>query len=259
MAEVTGRLSDPAVLSAYNGLARIYRDAGELHESAQWYERSLDVAQRTFGLESEQVARQLSDLAEVLIEDERSEDAESILWRALTIFGRTVSEESPVAIVVRRNLARILEASGRPQEAAEISEHGPFEVFISYHSDDLAIVRELAAKLMERGLRVWLDVWQLRPGDAITSVTSEAIASAAACIVCVGRADRRPHMEREVLLFMERGEANPLVIPVLLRGGEPDRMPNLIRAYQFLDLRHGLTKEGIDSLERSITRRRRRS
>lgn len=39
----------------------------------------------------------------------------------------------------------------------------------SYSSLDKAVVRDLASRLRDRGLRVWLDDWELRPGDSIPS------------------------------------------------------------------------------------------
>ena len=39
-----------------------------------------------------------------------------------------------------------------------------FDVFLSHSSHDKAIVRPLAERLRQDGLRVWFDEWELRPG-----------------------------------------------------------------------------------------------
>jgi hypothetical protein len=42
-----------------------------------------------------------------------------------------------------------------------------FDVFLSHSSKDKPTVRAVAERLRADGLRVWLDDWQLRPGDNI--------------------------------------------------------------------------------------------
>ena len=44
-----------------------------------------------------------------------------------------------------------------------------FDVFLSHSSHDKSIVRPLAERLRQDGLRVWFDEWELRPGDSIPS------------------------------------------------------------------------------------------
>jgi hypothetical protein len=42
-----------------------------------------------------------------------------------------------------------------------------YDVFISHSSKDKPVVRELANRLKQDGLRVWLDEWEIQPGDMI--------------------------------------------------------------------------------------------
>jgi len=39
-----------------------------------------------------------------------------------------------------------------------------FDVFLSHNSQDKSSVRQIAEALKSRGLRVWLDEWELIPG-----------------------------------------------------------------------------------------------
>ena len=39
-----------------------------------------------------------------------------------------------------------------------------FDVFLCHHSPDEEAVKEIAHRLKNRGLKPWLDVWELRPG-----------------------------------------------------------------------------------------------
>ena len=43
----------------------------------------------------------------------------------------------------------------------------PGKVFISYHSDDRPAAQRLASHLREDGVKVWLDKWEMRPGDEV--------------------------------------------------------------------------------------------
>ena len=42
-----------------------------------------------------------------------------------------------------------------------------YDVFLSHSSKDKPVVRDLAQRLKSDGLRVWLDEWEIRPGDMI--------------------------------------------------------------------------------------------
>ena len=42
-----------------------------------------------------------------------------------------------------------------------------YDVFISHSAKDKSAVRELAERLRKDGLRVWLDDWEIKPGDLI--------------------------------------------------------------------------------------------
>lgn len=42
-----------------------------------------------------------------------------------------------------------------------------YDVFLSYSSKDKGIVHDLADCLNQDGLHVWLDKWEIRPGDLI--------------------------------------------------------------------------------------------
>ena len=52
-----------------------------------------------------------------------------------------------------------------PQPPEQLS----FDVFLSHSSKDKAIVRAVAELLRSDGLRVWLDEWEIKPGDSIPS------------------------------------------------------------------------------------------
>ena len=42
------------------------------------------------------------------------------------------------------------------------------DVFLSHSSKDKEVVRAVAERLPADGLRVWLDDWEIRPGDSLS-------------------------------------------------------------------------------------------
>lgn len=259
MSESAGRVSKGVVLSTYNDLADLYREMGRSGEAIRWYEHALDVAREAFGLASAQTASQINNLADILADERRIEQAESLLRQALDNLHSSLQDDSPIAARIRGSLARILQKSGRRAEAEEISGSSRFDVFILYSPEDNNIVRSLAEKLTEKGIRVWFDQWELRPGDSIIRALSDAAASATAFLVCIGTTGVKRWGNHELKMMLHPGEdRNQLVIPVLLPGGSPEQVPEILFQYQFLDLRDGLSDDGLNKLSSSITRRRRR-
>jgi hypothetical protein len=58
-----------------------------------------------------------------------------------------------------------------------------FDVFLSYHSGDAAWVAALKDALVSKGLRVWLDSEQIRPGDQYPGALARAIDSVRSVVV----------------------------------------------------------------------------
>jgi TIR domain len=56
-----------------------------------------------------------------------------------------------------------------------MSESFSFDVFLSYSSMDKMIARATAQRLQADGLRVWLDDWEIRPGDSIPSKIEQGL------------------------------------------------------------------------------------
>ena len=54
-----------------------------------------------------------------------------------------------------------------------MSDEFTHDVFLSHSSKDKRVVRELAERLKADGLRVWLDAWEIKPGDSIPAKIEE--------------------------------------------------------------------------------------
>jgi len=136
----------------------------------------------------------------------------------------------------------------------------PFHVFLSHNSRDKPDVRRLGEALKKRGLSVWLDEWELRPGMTWQNELETIIATCHSATICVGSNGVGPWEEPEMHALLRRfvdekknGKDLP-IIPVLLPGA-PDtvKLPLFLAGHTWVDLRAGLKKAGLDRLEWGIT------
>ncbi len=60
-----------------------------------------------------------------------------------------------------------------------------YDVFLSHNSKDKPVVRALAKRLRNSGLRVWLDEWILKPGDSIPAKIDEGLEESRLLVLCM--------------------------------------------------------------------------
>ncbi|WP_344652154.1 toll/interleukin-1 receptor domain-containing protein [Cryptosporangium japonicum] len=135
-----------------------------------------------------------------------------------------------------------------------------YDIFLSYNTRDKKNVKRLGQALKRRGLTVWLDDWELRPGlpwqDALERIVRECKAAA----VCIGGSGVGPWEDPEMKALLRRfvdekkdGVIVP-IIPVILPGAPLDvELPTFLSAFSWVDLRAGVTRERLDLLEWGIT------
>ena len=206
-------------------------------------------------------------------------------WGTLTaeMFWRAVLRELEHGLVPRGFEKLLGEASerypgneelqallGRPQEGNAPAPSDPsiappsgakdakFDVFLAHNSQDKPAVRELGRLLKERGLKVWLDEWNLKPGDVWQEVLAEIIQTTNSAAVLLGSDGVGPWQRLEIqgalMEFVGRGLP---VIPVLLPGApEAPELPFFLKNFTWSDLRSGYDVEGLDRLEWGITGRK---
>ena len=255
MLEMSGRSSDLA--NAYNNLASLYKETQRFNEAEAMYEKALYILKKTASGRPAQ-ARSLNGLGEVLIAKGKIQEAESALRRALTIFESTYNRNHPEAVKAKENLARILESKGENDEARSLRDQVEFDTFISYNSTDRRIVHQLARELEARRVRVWLDDNELLPGMSLVDAMSQVLYISRSAVVCIGSSEQNPWQSEELkaLLLQSIDEGRP-VIPVLLPGAKPHpQLPRFLMSVACLDLRDGMSKEGLDKLTEAITGRK---
>jgi hypothetical protein len=60
-----------------------------------------------------------------------------------------------------------------------------YDVFLSYSSKDRIVVHDIAERLKKDGLRVWLDAWEIRPGDSIPSRLEQGLENSRVLVLCM--------------------------------------------------------------------------
>ncbi len=144
-----------------------------------------------------------------------------------------------------------------PQETitSDSPAKGGWDIFLCHNSKDKATVRLLADELENRGLKVWFDERELVPGRPWQEELERILQASKSVAVMISNEGMGRWQKREMRAclseFVNRGLP---VIPVLLPGG-PNRsiLPLFLKEFTWVDLRAGLTKNGLDRLVWGVT------
>ena len=130
-----------------------------------------------------------------------------------------------------------------------------FDVFLSHNSRDKPAVIKLAKRLKAQGLSVWLDVWELRPGQPWQEALEQIIETTQTAAVLVGGDGLGPWEDVEMRACLNEFVKRRLpIVPVLLPDcPKKPELPLLLRAFTWVDLRDGTEEEGFYRLIWGIT------
>ncbi len=102
-----------------------------------------------------------------------------------------------------------------------------YDTFLSHNSADKPIVEALAHLLKQEGIVVWLDEWNLIPGNPWQDEIEEALTACATCCILIGSREMGPWQSEEMRVAIARRVSEKdgfRVIPVLLPGNDrPER------------------------------------
>ena len=127
---------------------------------------------------------------------------------------------------VVKALAELVPRSARPLELTS------FNAFLSYNSSsDRETVQAIAKQLMKDGVRVWMDVTSLRPGDKWEELTNNASSRVATVVASAGPSGVEQWQRAEIELAVGK-EAR--VIPVLLPGTDSEGVPSDLRRFRWI-------------------------
>ncbi len=66
-----------------------------------------------------------------------------------------------------------------------MAEQFQYDVFLNHGSKDKPVVRKIAERLREAGLRLWFDEWVLKPGDSIPAKIEEGLEHSRVLVLCM--------------------------------------------------------------------------
>jgi hypothetical protein len=110
------------------------------------------------------------------------------------------------------------------------------KIFVSHNWADKETARLLAKELVARGIDVWFDEWQIKPGDSITGGVESGISQCELFVLLWSdRAARSNWVETELRAALKRriDDQNFRVIPVML---DETPLPTLVADYRGFSL-----------------------
>jgi hypothetical protein len=133
-----------------------------------------------------------------------------------------------------------------------------FDVFLSYNWQDKPQARKLAQALRKRGVTVWLDEEQLKPGVSWLVAIENIIQTTRTAAVLIGGSGLGPWEDPEMRACLSQFVARRLpVIPVLLPNApKQPQLPLFLQGFTWVDFRQGFTLDNLDRLIWGITGRK---
>lgn len=110
------------------------------------------------------------------------------------------------------------------------------KAFISYSHDDKNIALKLSEKLRENGIEVWIDKWEILPGDSLVQkIFEEGLSSIDAFIVIISKSSVNSAWVKQELdvALIKRIEGITRIVPVIIDKAE---IPNAIKPLKWIDL-----------------------
>jgi hypothetical protein len=119
-----------------------------------------------------------------------------------------------------------------------------FDVFLSHHNADDAVVERIAQRLRSKGIKPWLDRWCLAPGKNWQQEIAQGLRASAACAVFVGPHGLGDWARQELAVAQDRAVKDPgfTLFMVLLPDAPKLDDPSLdfLLTRTWVDLRAGI-------------------
>jgi tetratricopeptide (TPR) repeat protein len=115
-----------------------------------------------------------------------------------------------------------------------------FDVFLSHSHVDAEVIEQIAARLTDEAqLHVWLDKWEMVPGNLFRQGLAKGLDEAASCAVFLSNSTPRGWFDQEVgrALDKQASEANFRVIPVILPDGDRSVVTDFLKLRTWVEFK----------------------
>lgn len=115
-----------------------------------------------------------------------------------------------------------------------------FDVFLSYSSRDSDVILPLAERLRKDGIRVWLDQWEIRPGDNIPVKIEEGLEACRVLVLCMSAQAFQsdwPKLESGTFRFRDPLNRTRRFVPLLL---DDTQIPGSLSQFRYIDWRESV-------------------
>jgi hypothetical protein len=112
-----------------------------------------------------------------------------------------------------------------------------FDVFLGHSSKDKATVRQLALRLRADGLRVWLDEWNIAPGELIATAIEKGLRESRTLVLVMSAnslSAEWPTLETQVVLFQNPTNSQRRFVPVRIDDAE---IRDILKPFSYVDWR----------------------
>src|SRR5215213_5821597 len=115
-----------------------------------------------------------------------------------------------------------------------------YDIFISYSSKDKRFVEKFAHELELKGISVWFDHWEMKPGDRLRDRIQDGINNSRYFLVVLsGNSVGASWVKHELdaAMMRELSENNVVVLPLLYGKIEDTNIPQDLKGKHYLDVR----------------------
>ena len=138
---------------------------------------------------------------------------------------------------------------------APVAERSPLVVFLCHSSTDKTAVRALHKRLLQTGVKPWLDEVDLLPGQLWEKEIPAAVHRSDAVLVCLSRSaiGKAGYLQREIKYTLDAAEEQSDESIFLIPGRlEECEVPDRLRKWQWVDL---FAEDGYDRLVTALQAR----
>lgn len=120
-----------------------------------------------------------------------------------------------------------------------VSDQFEFDVFLCYNSEDRPEVEQIASQLERQGIKLWLDVREIPPGQRWQNILERRIQQVRSAAVFIGNNGLGPWQDQEKeLILQELNTRERSIIPVLLStASQQPSLPGFLKNRMYVDFR----------------------